>query len=74
MSKLKTIRQSLGVTQKVLATAMGCGQSNITFYEAGRSIPEPRAKLLIAFANQRGMMLTFDHVYGESPVPEKVVS
>ena len=74
MTKLKTIRQSLGVTQKVLADAMGCGQSNITFYEAGRSIPESRAKLLIAFANQRGLTITFDHVYGDLPIPDMEIA
>lgn len=70
MSRLKLIRQRLGVTQHVLAECMETVQGNITTYEAGRSIPAKRARLLIAFAATRGLTLTFDHIYGDLPLPE----
>ena len=70
MANLKIIRSRLGVTQSALAAAMGCVQGNIPFYEKGREIPVAKAKLLIAFAQPRGLLLTLDHIYGDEEVPE----
>lgn len=49
---------------------MGCVQGNIPFYEKGREIPVSKAKRLIAFAQVRGLALTLEHVYGDTPLPQ----
>ena len=33
-------------------------------------MPTPRARLLIEYANGLGLPLTFDHLYGDAPLPE----
>lgn len=74
MSQLKQIRLRLGVTQHALAEAMGCVQGNISFYEKGRSLPAAKAKALINFAATYGLILTFDHVYGDAPLPDEALT
>jgi putative transcriptional regulator len=70
MHNLKPIRERLGVTQRVLAEGIGCTQGNIGHYERGQDFPPDRARLLIDFAGKRGLALTFDHVYGNTLLPE----
>lgn len=72
MSRLKQIRQHLGVTQKVIGDALGCVQGSIVAYEAGRSLPQKRAQRLIEFAAEQGCKLDFNHIYGERPLPKWV--
>ena len=72
MSAFKTIRERLGMTQAALGEALGCTQGNISFYEKGQTVPPDTARSLIAIARQRGLPLTFDHVYGGAPVPDPV--
>ncbi|WP_353177618.1 helix-turn-helix domain-containing protein [Delftia acidovorans] len=69
MTRLKLIRQHLGVTQTVLGQALGCVQGGIAAYESGRDLPRKRAEKLIEFAATKGCRLTFDHVYGDLPLP-----
>ncbi len=67
MNTIKSIRHRLGVTQAALAEGMGCSQSNVSFYEAGQTIPPERAEALITFAAGLGHALTFNDVYAPSP-------
>jgi len=66
MSNIKHIRERLDVTQAELAAAMGCTQGNVSFYEKGQGVPPEAARRLIAFAAERGLAITFDHVYGDA--------
>jgi len=70
MNKIKLIRERLGVTQKALAEGIGCVQGNVGNYENGQTVPPASAKRLIAFAESRGLALTFDHIYGDADLPE----
>lgn len=74
MARVKLIRQHMGLTQAEMAAALGTVQGNITTYENGRSLPEKRAHLLIEFAESRGLSLTYDHIYGNAPLPEFAVA
>lgn len=69
MNRLKLIRRHLGVTQAALGEAMGLVQGGVAAYEKGRDLPRKRAQRLIEFAASRGCPLSFDHVYGEIPLP-----
>jgi len=71
MSTIKSIRERLGVTQQVLADGIGCTQGNVGHYERGQTVPPPMATKLIEFAGERGLVLTFDHIYGSAPLPEQ---
>ena len=66
----RAIRRRLGVSQSELARAMDCTAANVMFYERGQMLPPKRARLLIVFANSRGLAISYDHVYGDSPLPE----
>jgi len=70
MHNLKLIRSRLGVTQQVMAGALGCAQSNIGHYERGQTLPPDMARKLIDFAAARGLVIGFDHVYGDAPLTE----
>lgn len=72
MPKLRVIRKKLGLSQKALADVLGTVQANISSYERGRSIPEGRVRQLIEFAATRGIVLSYDHIYGQRPFPEDV--
>lgn len=70
MKNIKPIRERLGLTQQALAAAIGCTQGNIGHYERGQMMPTSRARRLIAFAAGLGLSLSFDHLYGDTPLPE----
>lgn len=70
MKNLKPIRKRLGLTQQALGQVIGCTQGNVGYYEHGQAMPTPRARLLIEYANGLGLPLTFDHLYGDLPLPE----
>lgn len=70
MSNIKSIRERLGVTQQTLAVGIGCSQGNVSFYEKGQEMPPSTAQRLIDFSRERGLELTFDHVYGDAPLPD----
>ncbi|MDM0041847.1 helix-turn-helix transcriptional regulator [Variovorax sp. J22R193] len=72
MSKIKTIRDRLGMTQKALADALGCAQGNVSFYEKGQTVPPTMAQKLIDLAKVQGLELSFDHIYSDLPLPEPV--
>lgn len=69
MNQIRAIRDRLRVTQAVLAEGMHCSQSNVSFYEKGQTVPPDSAKALIAFALDRGLAITFDHIYGDAELP-----
>ena len=69
MRPLQIIRSRLGVSQVELADKLGCRQSNVSYYERGQTIPPSVAKRLIEYAHERGLALTYDHVYGAAEVP-----
>lgn len=70
MNALRTIRERIGATQAELGAALQVSQSNVSFYEKGQTVPPDVAAKLIDFAKGRGLVLSYDHVYGASPVPE----
>lgn len=69
MNPIKAIRERLGMTQAELAVGIGCSQSNVSFYEKGQTVPQPAAKALIGLAAERGVAITYEHVYGEQQLP-----
>jgi putative transcriptional regulator len=70
MHHLKTVRERLGVTQQALADAIGCTQGNVWHYENGQSLPPYMAERLIKFSSARGLRISYDHIYGSTPIPE----
>ena len=72
MNLIRAIRERLRVTQAELAEAMGCSQSNVSFYERGQTVPPDAARALIEFAAARGLALSFDHIYGSAALPAPV--
>jgi len=69
MNHLKSIRERLGITQQVMADGLGCTQGNVGHYERGQTLPPAMARRLIDFCSSRGMSISFDHVYGNAPLP-----
>lgn len=63
MNAIARIRKALDATQTELAAALGCTQSNVSFYERGQTVPPDVARKLIEFAATKGKRLTFDDVY-----------
>ena len=70
MHNLKPIRERLGVTQQAMAEGLGCTQGNVGHYERGQTLPPDMARKLIDFAAGHALPLSFDHVYGELPLPD----
>lgn len=70
MNEVKAIRARLGVTQQAVADGIGCTQTNIGHYERGQTLPPDMARRLIDFAAHLGLALSFDHIYGNAPLPE----
>ena len=66
---IKAVRERLGLSQAALAAGIGCTQGNIWHYEQGQTIPPDAVRALIAFAKTKGLALTFDNIYGSSPIP-----
>ena len=72
MNNVKLIRQKLGVSQQVLADGIGCSQGNIGHYEiGGQAIPPDAARRLIAFAEARNLVITYDDIYDDPRKLEK---
>lgn len=71
-SAVKRIRARLGVTQRVLAAAIGCTHSNLVHVERGaQGLTVPRAKRLITFAASLGHVVTLDQIYADpEPAPQ----
>jgi len=69
MRAFKQIRAALKVTQEEIAYAIGVTQGNVSFYERGQTVPPDVAAKLIEFARSRGLVITFDHVYGAAELP-----
>lgn len=65
MNTISTIRAKLGITQTALADGIAVTQGNVSNYERGQTMPPDVAKRLIRFAKGRGMVVTFDDIYGE---------
>jgi len=75
MSNIKSIRSKLGVTQSALADGIGCTQANVGHYEKGQSIPPEMARKVIHFAKSRGLVVSFDDIYGaEAAQPSQQVA
>lgn len=70
MNHLKIIRLRLGLTQQSIAAELGCTQGNVGHYERGQTLPPDVARKLILIAQARGLPIGFDHVYGDSPLPD----
>lgn len=70
MSKFLDIRKLLGLKQAELAEVLGVSQGTISFYENGKTVPPDVAARLLQVAEGKGYRLTFDHVYGDAPIPE----
>ena len=72
MHNLKPIRERLGVTQQAMADGIGCTQGNIGHYERGQTLPPDMARKVIEFSASKGLVITFDHVYGDADPPEPI--
>ncbi len=71
MNSIKAIRERLCLTQAEFGKGIGCAQGNVSNYEKGQTVPPEAAKAAIRFAATRGLVITFDHIYGEAPLPEQ---
>lgn len=71
MSRIREIRELLGLSQAVLANELGCTQTNVSHYENGQRFPADRAATLITVAAKRKVKLSFDQIYGVKPLPDK---
>lgn len=69
MSRIREIRERLGLTQDEFAKGLGCTQGNVGHYERGQVLLPERAERLIEFAASKGLRLNFDQVYGRAPLP-----
>lgn len=69
MRPIQIIRSRLGVSQQELAAELGCTQGNVSYYERGQQMPPDTAKKLIEYARTKGLMLSYDHVYGAAEIP-----
>lgn len=69
MNTFRAIREALEVSQAEIGSAIGVTQGNVSFYERGQTIPPDVASRLIAFARERGLALSYDHVYGGAKLP-----
>jgi putative transcriptional regulator len=67
-NRIKAIRTRLGVTQEALASALGCTQKNVSFYEHGQPISAEVAKKLIIFGSSLGHTVTYEDVFGPATV------
>lgn len=70
MTSIRDIRKRLGLTQAEMAALLGCSQGNVSFYEHGQVMPPEVAKRLIRSAAARGVLLTFEDIYGSAFVDE----
>lgn len=68
MSAIKTIRERLKLTQAAFAEGIGCTQGNVVHYERGQTVPPAAARRVIDFCAQRGLTITFDHIYGAAEI------
>ena len=57
------------MSQQELAEKLSCTQGNISFIEAGQPLSPERAEMLIAAAKEKGLLITFDVIYGSAPIP-----
>ena len=71
MNSFRRIREHLGLTQTQLGEAIGMSQGNVSFLERGQTVLPDVARRLIDHAASLGYALTFDHVYGDAPLPAK---
>jgi len=71
MNRITTIRKLLGISQAALAAELGCTQKTVSLYEHGMSFSSKAAAELIKFAASKGLMLSYDHIYGQAPLPRK---
>ena len=69
MRPIQIIRSRLGVSQAELADGIKRSQTVVSYYERGGPIPAAVATNLIAFAREKGLELTYDHVYGAAEIP-----
>jgi len=67
MENLRALRERLQVTQAELAEGLGVTQGNVSHYERGQTIPPAVARLLIEFAKDKGVGVTFDDIYNPTP-------
>jgi len=74
MHRFRAIRQWLNVSQTDCAKALGCGQSNISYYDRGQQIPPNVARKLIEYAASLGVTLTYDLIYGDAPLPVRRIT
>lgn len=70
MNNIKAIRTRLGLTQTAFGEGLGCTQGNVGHYEKGQTVLPDVAGKVIEFAKTKGLTITFDHVYGDVPLPE----
>lgn len=70
MSTFKAIRERLNLTQAALAEGIGCTQGNVWHYEKGQTVPPDAARRLIVFAASKGVVVSYEDIYGAPDRPE----
>jgi putative transcriptional regulator len=70
MNAVRPIRERLKLSQAQLADALGMTQGNVSFIELDKQpvMPDAAAKL-IAYAQEHGLEISYDHVYGAAELP-----
>lgn len=70
MNQIKAIRERLSLTQKQMADLLGMSQGNVNHYEVRGQLVKPEvARRLIEISAERGLAISFDHVYGAAELP-----
>lgn len=70
MNVIQQIRARLKLSQGVLAPAIGVSPSLLSHYERGKcNIPPEAAGRLIRVARTHGLLVSYDHIYGEKDLP-----
>jgi len=70
MKTVKPIRERLKLSQAALAEILGKPQSSISAYERGDNrIPPETAQTLIEYAHRKGLLIDYNHLYGDMPLP-----
>lgn len=57
-----------------MAQVLDVTQGMVSFYENGQTVPPKLATMLIAYAAEHGLHISYDHVYGAAELPPEPVS
>lgn len=69
MSRFKAIRELIGASHAELSRALEMSSPNVSYMDRGQTVMPGTATKLIAYAATKGVALSYDHIYGDEPLP-----